>query len=157
MSFARGDATARDRERASKLSSLKKHVNRSPAEGDRDRGSRPRDAEPSQHTGAEGGQKQLTLSVCKKQKNPPKSVIERPGEACRACAAPGRRRVREGRSADPDDRVPSCRLSALNRAGAASAVSGPCPPTGFSESRPEPARWTLNTVGAEAAVRYVKD
>ena len=70
MSFARGDATAGDRERASKLSSLKKHVNRSPAEGDRDRGSRPRDAEPSQHTGAEGGQKQLTPRAAIKKSSP---------------------------------------------------------------------------------------
>ena len=103
------------------------------------------------------GQKQLTLSVCKKHQNPPGSVAPPPGEAGRACKAAGRRRVREGRSADPDDRVPACRLSALNPAGAASAVSGPCPPTGISGCRPEPARWTLKTIGAEAAVRYVKD
>ena len=68
MPFARGDATAGGRERASKPSSLKKHVNGSPAEGDQAGGSRQRDAEPSQHTGAEGGQKQLTLSVYKKKK-----------------------------------------------------------------------------------------
>ena len=39
--FARGDATAGDRERACKPSSLKKHVNGSSAEGDQASGSRP--------------------------------------------------------------------------------------------------------------------
>ena len=102
-------------------------------------------------------QKQLTPSVSKKQQNPLESVAERPGEAGRACTAPGRRRARGGRSADSNDRVPACRPNPLNCAGAASAVSGPCPPTGFSGSRAGPARWTLKTVCAEAAVLYVED
>ena len=157
MSFARGDATAGDRERASKPSSLKKHVNESPAEGERDGGSRPRDAEPSQHTGAEGGQKQLTLSVCKKQKNPPKSVIERPVELvvpaqhpdADACAGFGAR----GQTIT----YHQAGKNGLNPAGAALAVSGPFPPTAISGSWARPARSTLKTVGAEAAVRYEHD
>ena len=156
MSFARGDATTGDHERSSKLSSLKKHVNRSPAEGDRDGGSRPRDAEPSQHTGAEGGQKQLTPRAAVQKSSPLDPSSQDPEKLVVPAQQPDAD-AREGRSADPDDRVPACRPNPLNRAGAASAVSGPCPPISFSESRPESARWTLKTIGAEAAVRYVKD
>jgi hypothetical protein len=99
-------------------------------------------------------QKQLTLSVCKKQKNPPKSVLARPGDAGRACAAPGRRRVRGVRSASAGDHTIRPAERAPNPAGAASFVFGPVPPTGISGFRARPAWETLKTVGAEAAVRY---
>ena len=45
----------------------------------------------------------------------------------------------------------------LNPAGAASFGFGPFPPTGKSRFRARPARCTLKTVGAEAAVRYEHD
>ena len=87
----------------------------------------------------------------------PPSVHVSSRRAGRACTAAGCRRARGGRSADSDDYVPAGRLNPSNHAGAASAVSSPCPPTGFSSSWPGTARWTTKTVGAVAAVRRDDD
>ena len=87
----------------------------------------------------------------------PPSVNVSSRRAGRACTAAGCRRAREGRSADSDDYVPSSRRNALNPAGAASNSTRPSPQTCFSGSRPGTARWTIKTVGAEAAVRRDTD